>query len=569
MIKARVKAENPEANLKDYHQTYKTFSWSEAEKEFTWHETGSINIVHEAIDRWAENPDKKEQRAFTFEKHGEVKNFSYMDLKDKSSQWANLLAKYGLRTGDRLFIFLPPCPEIYFAMLACGRMGVLFCNLFSSLSFEELEVRFRIAKPRAILTHPDLAERIPFETLGRMVEYVFLTEGPLPSLSSSEVLLEGQPEKMSKQFAPRWFPENMPLYINYTSGATGPPKGVVHAHHDMVGLLTTARYFLDLREDTILWTDADPAWVTGIAYGAFAPWLCGATSLVQGDPFSASNWYRTLEKHQVSVLYTTPTTIRSLMEGGEDLPGRYDFSHLRHIATVGEPLVPELFYWVKQNLKHSPHDTWGMVETGMICLANFPSMDIKPGSIGKPMPGIEAAILDDNGEPIPPLSMGELALKLGWPSIMSSFWGDDTRYQEYFRIEGWFLTGDMFLKDEEGYYYHQGRIDDLLKAGGDKVIGPYEVEHVLCMHPAVSEAAVISKGTEPGKGESFVKAFITINKGFTPSARLNHEIRAFLKANLSADIIVKEITFLDKIPKSSNGKVIRRALKAADLGLST
>jgi len=257
------------------------------------------------------------------------------------------------------------------------------------------------------------------------------------------------------------------------------------------------------------------------------------------------------------------------MEGGEDLPGRYDFSHLRHIATVGEPLVPELFYWVKQNLKHSPHDTWGMVETGMICLANFPSMDIKPGSIGKPMPGIEAAILDDNGEPIPPLSMGELALKLGWPSIMSSFWGDDTRYQEYFRIEGWFLTGDMFLKDEEGYYYHQGRIDDLLKAGGDKVIGPYEVEHVLCMHPAVSEAAVISKGTEPGKGESFVKAFITINKGFTPSARLNHEIRAFLKANLSADIIVKEITFLDKIPKSSNGKVIRRALKAADLGLST
>ncbi len=566
MIKARIKAENPEANLRSYAETYKAFSWSEVEKEFSWHQSGKINIVHEAIDRWAEKPEKQKQRALIFEKGGEVKNFSYLDLKEKSCQWANLLVQHGYKTSDRLFIFLPPCPEIYFAMLACGRLGVLFCTLFSSLNFDELEVRLESAEPSGILTHPDLVERIPLDNM-KGVKHIFLTEGPLPGLFPGEVLVENLPEQMPKEFEPRWLSTRMPLYLNYTSGATGTPKGVVHTHHDMLGILTSARYVLDIHEDTILWTEARPAWVTGTVYGAFAPWLCGATTLIQGDSFSASNWYRILEKHEVSVWYTTPTTIRGLIEAGADLPGRYDFSNLRHIATVGEPLGPDLFYWVKQNLKHSPHDTWWMTETGIICLANFPSMDIKPGSMGKPVPGIEAAIVDEQGETLPTLSMGELALKVGWPGLMSGLWRDEERYQEYFRLKGWFLTGDMAMKDEEGYYYHQGRNDDLLKVKGDTVIGPYEVEHVLHMHPAVSEAAVISKGGDPGTGKSFVKAFITVNKNFSPSTRLNHEINAFVKANLSSDIILREIAFLDNIPKTRSGKVLRRVLRAAELGL--
>jgi acetyl-CoA synthetase len=335
----------------------------------------------------------------------------------------------------------------------------------------------------------------------------------------------------------------------------------------MMGILLSGRYALDLTEESILWADADPAWVTGLVCGTFAPWLCGSASLVQGDPFEASNWYWTMEKHCVSVWYTTPKTLRRLMEAGENLPSRYELKHLRHIATVGAPLVPDLFYWAKKNLGHSPHDTWWMTETGMICLANFPSMDIKPGSMGRPMPGIEAAILDENGNPMPPMSLGELALKAGWAGMMSGLWQDDVRYEEYFRFKGWFLTGDIAIKDDEGYYYHQGRNDDLLKAGGDKVIGPYEIEQVLCMHPAVAESAVISKGTAPDQGVSFLKAFVTISKGFTPSTRLKHEIKAFLRASLSSDIIVKEISVLEKLPKTRSGKLLRRVLRAGELGL--
>lgn len=552
--------------MKSYARTYQTFSWAEMEKGFTWHKSGEVNIVYEAVDRWADHPDTQNREALIFERDGEIKTFSYLDLRVKSCQWANFLTKKGFKTGDRLFIFLSPCPEIYLAMLACARLGVLFSVLFSSLNYDDLEVRLQSAEPSGILTNPDLVEKIPFDCI-QTVKHLLLTDGRLPGLYPGEVLLENLPYRMPEQCKNRWLSKRMPLYLNYTSGSTGTPKGVVPTHQDMVGILATTRFVLDLYEDDILWTEADPAWVTGTVYGAFAPWLVGATTLVQGDPFTASNLYRTLERHRVSVWYTTPTTIRRLMKAREDLPGRYEFSKLRHIATVGEPLVPDLFYWTRQNLKHSPHDSWWMTETGIICLANFPSMEIKPGSMGKPVPGIEAAILDDEGQPLPPMSMGELSLKVPWPGLMSGLWRDEERYQEYFRFEGWFLTGDMAVKDEEGYYYHQGRNDDLIKVGGDKVIGPYEVEQVLSMHPAVQEAAVISKSGDPGTGKSFVKAFITISKNFAPSARLNQEIKAFVRTNLSSDIIVREIEFLEKIPKTTSGKVLRRVLRAGELGL--
>jgi acetyl-CoA synthetase len=307
--------------------------------------------------------------------------------------------------------------------------------------------------------------------------------------------------------------------------------------------------------------------VTGLVYGVLAPWLCAATALVQGDPFDPANWYWTLEKHEVSVCYTTPRTLTRLKEAGGNLAGRYDLSHLRHMASVGAPLVPDIFYWTREHLRCPPHDTYWMTETGMICLANFPSMDIKPGSMGRPVPGVHAAILDENGDPMPALSLGELALKPGWPAMMAGLWRDDNRYQVYFNPQGWFLTGDIAIMDDEGYFYHQGRNDDLIKAGGHKVIGPYEIEQVLCAHPAVAEAAVISRGAEPDEGVSRLKAFITIHKGFTPSVRLNHEIKTFVRASLSPDIIVKEITFLDRLPKTRSGKLLRRVLRAGELGL--
>jgi acetyl-CoA synthetase len=563
MIKARIPPENPEANLKSYTKEYQTFSWSDVRSQFSWHETGNMNIVHEALDRWAEDPARRDRKALVFEKSGKISELTYLQLKEITSQWSNLLTEFGFVAGDRVFIFLPMCVEIYVAMLACARLGVIFSPLFSTLGFDELEFRLQNAAPRGIITHPDMLERLPQHAMSS-VEHVFLVEGPNLDYFPNEVVVRGMVEGLPKNSAVRWLKGTAPLYLIYTSGSTGPPKGVVHAHIDMLGHFITGKYVLNLNDQSVLWTDGDPGWITGTVYGLFAPLLCGATAVIQGDQFSASTWYRTLERHKVSVWYTTPRTISRLMEAGDDLPARYDFSNLAHIATVGENLAPDQFYWSKKVLKHSPHDTWWMTETGMICIANFPSMSIKPGSMGKPVPGIEAAVLDEKGEPLPILTMGELALKVGWPSMMTGIWDDTPRYQAYFRFKHWFLTGDMVTRDEDGYFYHQGRNDDLIKVG-EKFVGPYEIEHVLSMHPAVSEAVAISVGSATGR--TSVKAFVTINKGFHASARLAHEIRAFVKANFPPEIPLAELVFLDELPKTRSGKLLRRVLRVRERGL--
>ncbi len=564
MLNARIQAQNPEANLKSYDQVYNTFTWSDSLKSFTSQDEKRVNIVKEAIDRWADHPQKQDKPALIFEKNGSIRTYSFLDLKAISCRWANALINHGFRYGDRLFIFLPPCPEIYFTLLACARIGVVFCPLFASLGFDELEERINDAKPRAIITCPDMVENIPGDAI-QSLTYLYFTNGPLPGIFHHEVLIREVARPFSTEFDTPLFDSKTPLYLLYTSGSTGPPKGVVHGHCDMVGHLITARYCLDLDEGSVLWTDCDPAWVTGTVYGAFAPWLCCAASLVLADPFSVSTCYRTLEFHKVSVWYNTPGTIAKLKESGEDLVHRYDFSSLKHVATVGEALIPELIYWFRQHFKITPHDTWWMTETGMICLSNFPSMDVKPGSMGKPVPGIEAAIIDENGNPLPPMTMGELAIKVPWPAMMTAIWQDEKRYRKYFRHKGWFLTGDVAIMNDEGYFYHQGRMDDMIKVDV-KLVGPYEIERALRRHPSVSEAAVISRTIRPKK--VFLKAFVTLHEGVTPCMRLKREIKSFVKADLSPEIDLKEITILDRMPKTRSGKLMRRSLRAMELGVS-
>jgi len=564
-MKAKIEAQNPEANLKNYDQVYKTFSWAEEEKFFSWSQTGKVNIVYEAIDRWAEDPEKQHRKALIFEKADHSQVFTYLDLKEKSSQLANCLAEHGLKAVDLLFIYLPPCPEIYLAMLACARLGVIFCPLYSTLNYHELEIRLLGVEPQAVLTHADLVENLPAEAMNS-VEKLFLITGPNLGLFPQEVALEEQVPQKAKDRRPRWLPAGAPLDLMFTSGAAGPPNGVIHPHRSMIGYRATGRDVLDLNEGAVIWTDGDPAWITGMVYSAFAPWLCGAVSVVQGDSFSASTWYRTLERHGVEVWYTTPQRIKNLADAGQDLPERYDLSKLRHIATVGRPLAAEYFFWVKKNLKLTPHENWWMTETGMICLANFPSMPTKPGSMGKPVPGVEAGILDDEGQPLPILSMGQLALRLGWPAMMNGIWRNEKRYQDFFSKEGWFLTGDLAFRDEDGYYFHHGRMDDLLKVG-EQMVGPFEVEQVLCRHPAVNEAAVISLKTGGLKPQ--IKAFVTLNHGVNPTARLSHAIKEFVKAGLSPDLPLTEVTFLDEMPKTRTGRILRRVLRAREMGLPT
>ncbi len=566
MIKARIPAENPQdANLAAYDEARAGFSWEKLKERFSAGSATEMNIIAESIDKWAAHPEKKDHLALVFESHFRKEQCTYAQLYAKSCQWAGMLSDFGFAKGDRLVIFLPPCPETFYAMAACARLGVLFCPIFSTSNFYEIEVRLESIAPRGVLTHPDLVEKISFEFADQL-RHILLVHGPAPGLFSSETVIDNTPDRYPAHLPAALFPEETPLYLMFTSGSTRPPKGIIHSHGDMTGIYTSAKWVLDIKEDTILWADADPAWVTGTVYGAFAPWLCGITSLFIGNHFSAANWYRALEKHRVTTWYTTPRILRDLMESGEDLPTRYDLSALRHIATVGAPLVPDLLYWVRENLRRTPHDNWWMTETGIICIANYPGMDIKPGSMGKPLPGIEAAVIDENGEPLPALTLGELAVKVNWPGLMTGLWHDEERYSRYF-MNGWFITGDVAVADEEGYFYHQGRNDDLIKAGGDRILGPFEIEQVLTMHPAVAEAAVISKGTAPGQGISFLKAFVTLKKGFASSNRLNYEIKAFLKGNLSGDIYVRELVFIEKLPKTRSGKLLRRVLRAMELGL--
>ena len=396
--------------------------------------------------------------------------------------------------------------------------------LYPTLGTEELDWRISNADPRGIITHPDLVERLPQATVEK-IKHVFLTTGPRPGTFPGEAELDVISEPMPEDFETRFVAPDTSLYLLYTSGSTGPPKGVVHSHQDMCAIRMSAKYVLDLTPDSILWTDAAPAWVTGTVYSAFGPWLCCATSVVQGNAFSAELWYRTLERHSVTNWYTTPLNVRRLMAAGPELVRQYDLSTLRQVSTVGETLTPEAFYWVKEHLKHSAHDTWWMTETGMICIANFPSQLVKPGSMGRPVPGIQAAVIDGAGEELSMLTLGELALKVGWPSMMKEIWKDDGRYQAYFR-NGWFATGDMVIKDEDGYYYHMGRNDDLIKIGPNPV-GPYDFEQVLCQHRAVAESAVIAITTTPET--PVVKAFVKLNPSFVPSGRLKDELIEFLK----------------------------------------
>lgn len=554
--------ENPNADLGFYREAYKKFSWIVVEKQFSWYETGELNIAHEAIDKWARDRDKRDRRALIFDGRHPAE-YSYQDLREASAQWANLLIENGFSEGDRIFVFLPACPEIYLSMLACARIGAIFVPLSSKLERHDIEVRLQNSKPKGIITHSDLADTIPENALDS-VEKVFLVQGSGTGLFPNEISIPDALTDLPKKIVNKWLRGFTPLYIAYTSGGSGPPKGIVHAHRDMIGIRTTAKYVLNLNEGAISWTDGDPASMAATIYGALGAWLCGGTAVLQSKPFSASNWYGTIEKYRVSVWYTTPGTLDRLMEAGGDLPKRYDLSSLTHIAATGEILTPEQFSWTRENLHHSAHDTWWMAETGMICLANFSSMGIKPGSMGRPVPGIRAAVLDENGEELPDMTVGQLALKTGWPAMMTGLWEDASRFRAYFRFKDWFLTGDMVVRDEDGYFFHHGRNDDLIKLD-ERLIGPYEIEQLLTLHPAVDEVVVISltaAGLKP-----VMKAFVTVGKGFRPSKRLAYEIKLFIKANFDPQLPLERIEFLEEIPKTRSGKILRRVLRAKELGL--
>ncbi len=551
-------------NLKSYEEARKNFDWKEVEKAFSWYETGKVNAAYEAIDRHAES-GRRDQVALIYSDNDREEKYTFQQMKEQSNRFGNVLKKVGVNKGDRVFVFLPRSPELYFSLLGIIKVGAIVGPLFEAFFEAAVKDRLEDSGAVALVTTRELLERVPVDELPDL-KHVILIGAEESDLKDGVLSYEKEMEAASPELDIQWVDREDGMIMHYTSGSTGKPKGVYHVHNAMIQHYITGKWILDLQEGDVYWCTADPGWVTGTSYGIFSPWLNGVTNVVRGGRFGPEDWYETLEKYGVTVWYSAPTAFRMLMGAGADLVKKYDLSKVRHIMSVGEPLNPEVIRWGLETYNRRIHDNWWMTETGAILIANYPSMEIKPGSMGKPFPGIEAAILDDEGNKLPPYQMGNLAIKAPWPAMMRKIWNNDAKYQEYFRIKGWYISGDSAYQDEDGYFWFQGRIDDVINTSGERV-GPFEVESKLVEHPAVAEAGVIGK-PDPLRGE-IIKAFIALRAGYHPSDELKEEIRAFVKKGLAAHAAPREIEFKDKLPKTRSGKIMRRVLKAWELDLPT
>lgn len=566
-------------NLVDYELTCEKFTWESVRNELSGLPGGQgLNIAHEAVDRHAQGSQGERIALRWLSREGRIEVISYRELRAHTNRFANVLRRLGVGKGDRVFALSHRVPALYVTALGTLKNGSVFCPLFAAFGPEPIYQRLSRGDAKVLVTGRRLFERKVRPLLPRLpaLEHVVLTdidEGKEEALSFDQELAAS-----SAEFEiPPTDPEDMAL-IHFTSGTTGMPKGAVHVHEAVLTHYVTGKYALDLHPEDVFWCTADPGWVTGTSYGIIAPLLHGVTNLVDEADFDAKRWYRILEEHEVNVWYTAPTAIRMLMR----LPGRpadeHDLSALRFVASVGEPLNPEAVVWGQEALGLPIHDNWWQTETGGIMIANYAATEIRPGSMGRPLPGVEATILrrdasgnvltDDDGNPVEedqPLTEGELALKPGWPSMFRGYLEMEDRYRKAF-VGDWYRSGDLAERDEDGFFWFVGRADDVIKSAGH-LIGPFEVESVLVEHPAVAEAGVIGVPDEVA-GE-IVKAFVSLNPGYEWAPELEKELMGFARKRLGASVAPREIDHEPDLPHTRSGKIMRRLLRAWELGLPT
>ncbi|WP_199615003.1 acetate--CoA ligase [Paenibacillus alkalitolerans] len=552
-----------DSNLKSYTETYEQFKWEDVHPNFSWHATGKVNMGYECIDKHTLT-SRKDKTALIYIDELRNERYTFEEMRKLSNKFGNLLRSLGVEKGDRVFFFMPRVPEIYAGILGSLKIGAIVGPLFEAFMEGAVLDRLSDAEASVVVTTAALKGRIPRDQLPNLKHIVLIDSDGNPG--PGEVDFRKAFDAASEELDIEWVDLEHPMILHYTSGSTGKPKGVLHVHGAMIQHYITGRWVLDLKDDDIYWCTADPGWVTGTSYGIFAPWLNGATNLIRGGRYSADKWYATIQDNDVTVWYSAPTAFRMLMSAGDEVVAKYNLSTLRHVLSVGEPLNPEVIRWGMKTYKQRIHDTWWMTETGAHMIVNYPCMDIRPGSMGKPLPGVRAAIIDDNGNELPPYSLGNLAIRTGWPSMMRRIWNNPGKYNEYFRIQGWYVSGDSAYMDEDGYFWFQGRVDDVINTSGERV-GPFEVESKLVEHPAVAEAGVIGK-PDPLRGE-IIKAFVSLREGFTASDALLEELKLHVKTGLAAHAAPREIEVIDKLPKTRSGKIMRRVLKARELGLPT
>jgi len=558
-------------NLRDYAAERAAFTWDRVRTRLAGLPGGGVNIAHEAVERHASG-GLRDKAAFRFLARGATpRDLRYGELSRLTNRFAHVLAGLGVQRGERVFVLAGRIPELYVAVLGALKHGCVVTPLFSAFGPEPIATRINLGAGKLLVTTDLLHARKVAAWRDKMptLEHVLLVaeDGGTtdePGTRDLATLMAAAGEECAT--APTG-PEDMAL-LHFTSGTTGTPKGAVHVHGAVATHWATGMYALDLRDDDIFWCTADPGWVTGTSYGIIAPLLHGVTSIIDREEFDAERWYAILQDEGVTVWYTAPTAVRMLMKAGAEIPAKYRFPRLRFIASVGEPLNPEAVRWGSQVLGLPIHDNWWQTETGGIMIANTPAFDIKPGSMGRPLPGIDAAIVrhDEDGSVTvidQPDTEGELALRTGWPSMFRAYLNNEERYRKCFAGE-WYLSGDLAKRDADGYYWFVGRADDVIKSAGH-LIGPFEVESALMEHPAVAEAGVIGK-PDPVVGET-VKAFVSLKQGCADSEALRRELLGHARKKLGAAVAPKEIAVLPSLPRTRSGKIMRRLLKARELGL--
>jgi len=552
-------------NLDDYDALRASWSWDDMWAELDM-PNGLINQAHECIDRHATS-DKSTKLAMIWQSSsGDVEEYTYADMKRETDKIANAFRSAGIEKGDRVFFLSDRIPELYFGVFATLKLGAIAAPLFSAFGPEPIKERVDRAEGKVIVTTPKLLAKVDAirDQLSSLETVIVIDTREETEVADRDVAWSSIYPDASEDFTIEQTSAEDWSIMHFTSGTTGLPKGAAHVHNTVVSHYATGKYVLDFHENDIYWCTADPGWVTGTSYGMFAPWSNGITQVIDEGGFGANRWYETIQKFKITVWYTAPTAIRLLMKAGADRARRYDLSTLRYVLSVGEPLNPEGVVWGKDAFDLPIHDNWWQTETGAIMIANYPIMPIRPGSMGRPFPGIHAAIIDDEGNEIEePMLEGQLAVKPGWPSMFRTYWNDEERYNSRFK-NGWYLTGDKAKKDADGFFWFVGRDDDVINTAGH-LVSPFEVESALIEHEAVAEAGVIGKPDDIAM--EVVKAFVTLNDGFENSPELLRSLNRHCRTRLGPAVAPREIEVIDILPKTRSGKIMRRLLKARELGL--
>jgi acetyl-CoA synthetase len=554
---------------------------------YKWFVNGKINLTYNAVDRWLDT-DKRNQVAILYtNERGHERKITYYELYREVNKLANAFKNLGVKKGDRVSMYLPMCPELLISMLACARIGAIHSVVYSGLSVGAFVERINDAKAKVLLTADGTFRRGKVIDLKKISDEAILqcpsvetvvvvkhtgTPIEISELSGREIfyerLIEGEPAECE----PEPMDSEDPLFILYTSGSTGKPKGVLHTTAGyMVGVATTTKYIFDIHNDDLWWCTGDIGWITGHSYAIYGPLLLGTTTLIyEGAPDypDPGVWWSIIEKYGVTKFYTAPTAIRHLMRFGSKYTRLYNLSSLRILGTVGEPINPEAWMWFYKNIgkeKAPIMDTWWQTETGMHLISPLPSAPLKPGSATMAFPGIDADIVDEDGNSVPLGKGGYLVIKNPWPSMFRTLYKDEQRFQDVYwdQIPGVYKAGDMARKDEDGYFWIQGRSDDVLKIAGHRV-GTAEVESAFVSHPAVAEAAVIGKA-DPVKGQ-VIKAFLILKEGYQLKTKLIEDLKKHVRYELGPVAVLGEIEQVETLPKTRSGKIMRRVLRARENG---